>query len=131
MSIHLPELTPKQIASWIETSAAEVAQNAPREPLRRNRQRGASVGVAQQASFDFSGVREALNRAFAKTHVPALKPFRRLRRNQGAVNQSLIDSVGGTVAIVEAMADEIRALRAEVAELRAERSRSSSHGVTR
>jgi hypothetical protein len=50
--------------------------------------------------------------------VHAPKPFRRLRRNQGAVNEGLIDSLGALIAVNKQMASEIAGLSTDVAALR-------------
>lgn len=125
MSIHLPELTPKQIATWIE-AAAENAGQTTNEHQEVDRSR--STEPPLPASFDFAEIRQALSRACAKNDVPTIKQLRRLRRNQGAVNQSLIDSLGGTITVVESLVAELRRMGAEIAELHAavgERHRDS------
>lgn len=68
--------------------------------------------------FDFKKAREALNRARTKTDVHTIKPLQRLRRNQGAVNEGLIDSFSALIAVNKQMAAEISALSSEMAALR-------------
>jgi hypothetical protein len=116
MAIRLPELTPNQISNWIENTAQTHAGADHFEP----QQSSALDEAASQILFDFSNIRRGLNRARAKTFVDLPRPLRRLRTNQGAVNQSLIDALGGTVTVVELLVAEMRGLRAEVARLRAE-----------
>ena len=116
MAIRLPELTPNQISNWIETTAHNHAGSEQFEP----QQPSALDEAASQVLFDFSNIRHGLNRARAKTFVQLPRPLRRLRTNQGAVNQSLIDALGGTVTVVELLVAEVRGLRGEVARLRAE-----------
>jgi hypothetical protein len=64
--------------------------------------------------------------------VRTIKPLQRLRRNQGAVNEGLIDSFSALIAINKQMAAEISALSSEMATLRQLLSeyepRSSSEG---
>jgi hypothetical protein len=68
--------------------------------------------------FDFKKTRDALNRARTKTDVHTIKPLQRLRRNQGAVNEGLIDSFSALIAVNKQMAAEISALSSEMATLR-------------
>ena len=68
--------------------------------------------------FDFKKTRDALNRARTKTDVRTIKPLQRLRRNQGAVNEGLIDSFSALLAVNKQMAAEISALSSEMATLR-------------
>lgn len=120
MSIHLPEFTPKQIGSWIGRVAKT---NRPTPDRHRPSKPKPPAAVVPQKPvrrvfFDFRLIRQALNRAATKAYVPIPKPLRRWRRNQGAVNQSVIDCLGGTVTVVEALVAEIQELRREIAELR-------------
>jgi hypothetical protein len=112
MQIRSPELTSQQIAQWMRLAAARPAvrratERAPSDPRHRD-----------HPGFDFKKAKQALNRARAKTDVNTIKPLRRLRRNQGAVNEALIDSFGALVAVNKQMASEITALSADVAGLR-------------
>lgn len=113
MQIRIPELTSEQIAKWMRLAAArpttKPAAGGPPAELRSYR---------DHPGFDFKKARQALNRARAKTDVNTIKPFRRLRRNQGAVNEALIDSFGALVAVNKQMASEIAALSADMAALR-------------
>lgn len=113
MLIHCPELTADQIAEWMRTAAARpVARQAGgrsfAEPTMRHHHPG----------FDFKKAREALNRARTKTEVQTIKPLQRLRRNQGAVNEGLIDAFSALIAVNKQMAAEIAALSSEMATLR-------------
>ena len=113
MQIRSPELTSEQIAKWMRLAAArpigrQATGRAPTD-LRTSR---------DHPGFDFKKAKQALNRARAKTDVNTIKPFRRLRRNQGAVNEALIDSFGALVAVNKQMASEIAALSADMAALR-------------
>jgi hypothetical protein len=113
MQIRSPELTSEQIAKWMRLAVARPTNKqaiikAPAD-LRFYR---------DHPGFDFKKAKQALNRARTKTVVNAIKPFRRLRRNQGAVNEALIDSFGALVAVNKQMASEIAALSADMATLR-------------
>ena len=115
MQIRSPELTSEQIEQWMRLAAASprpaaqvAATRAPME-LRPYR---------DHPGFDFKKAKQALNRARSKTDVNTIKPLRRLRRNQGAVNEGLIDSFSALIAVNKQMATEITALSADLAALR-------------
>jgi hypothetical protein len=113
MEIRSPALTTEQITKWIRLAVARPASN----PVAAK----AGVGFGSYGNhpgFDFKKARQALNRARAKTDVNTIKPLRRLRRNQGAVNEALIDSFSALVAVNKQMASEIAALSADIAALR-------------
>ena len=112
MLIHCPELTAAQIAEWMRTAAARPATTqAARRPSIDWTMRQHHPG------FDFKKTRDALNRARTKTDVHTIKPLQRLRRNQGAVNEGLIDSFSALIAVNKQMAAEISALSSETAAL--------------
>ncbi len=113
MVIHCPELTAAQIAEWMRTAAARPAtrQTGGRPSIDR------TMGH-HHPGFDFKKTRDALNRARTKTDVHTIKPLQRLRRNQGAVNEGLIDSFSALIAVNKQMAAEISALSSEMATLR-------------
>ena len=115
MQIRSHELTSEQIEQWMRLAAARprpagpvAATWAPME-LRPYR---------DHPGFDFKKAKQALNRARSKTDVNTIKPLRRLRRNQGAVNEGLIDSFSALIAVNKQMATEITALSADLAALR-------------
>ena len=113
MQIRSPELTSEQIAKWMRLAAAR--------PANRIAASGASTGSRSYRAhpgFDFKKAKQALNHARAKTEVNTIKPLRRLRRNQGAVNEGLIDSLSALMAVNKQMATEIAALSADMATLR-------------
>ena len=110
MLIRMPGLDAEQIAKWIDDAIEAPATGEA--AVRR-------LAIAHQESgFDFEKVREALHRTRAKTWVRLIKPLRGLRRNQGAVNDSLIDAVDALLAVNKQMASELAALRREMAALR-------------
>jgi hypothetical protein len=113
MLIHCPELTADQIAEWMRTAATRPAtrQAGGRSSAERTTRH-------HHPGFDFKKTREALNRARTKTDVHTIKPLQRLRRNQGAVNEGLIDSFSALLAVNKQMAAEISALSSEMATLR-------------
>src|SRR5688572_21024583 len=115
MLIHCPELTAAQIAEWMRTAAARGAmvttQTGGQPPIDRTMRQ-------HHPGFDYKKTRDALNRARTKTNVHTIKPLQRLRRNQGAVNEGLIDSFSALIAVNKQMAAEISALSSEMATLR-------------
>jgi hypothetical protein len=120
MQIRSPALTTEQITKWMRLAVARPAS----KPAGK-----ASAGFGSYGNhpgFDFKKARQALNRARAKTDVNTIKPLRRLRRNQGAVNEALIDSFSALVAVNKQMASEIAALSADMAALRQRLSESET-----
>ena len=121
MEIRSPALTTEQITKWIQLAVAR--------PTSRPASGRAPADVrshGKHPGFDFKKARQALNRARAKTDVNTIKPLRRLRRNQGAVNEALIDSFSALVAVNKQMASEIAALSADMAALRQRLSESEA-----
>ena len=115
MLIQTPALNGEQIENWIRDGVQSV-----RLPKKDNNVRvSAAVVHRHHPGFDFKKARLALQRARAKTAVHTIKPLRRLRTNQAAVNESLIDALASTLAVNRAMAEELAELATEVAELRA------------
>ena len=117
MQISGPELTREQIEQWMRLAAARPRPAGPvavtRVPMPMELR-----PFRNHPGFDFKKAKQALNRARAKTDVNTIKPFRRLRRNQGAVNEGLIDSFSALMAVNKQMAAEIAALSADMAALR-------------
>lgn len=121
MEIRSPALTTEQITKWMRVAVARPASKPANAP--------AAVGFGSYGNhpgFDFKKARQALNRARAKTDVNTIKPLRRLRRNQGAVNEALIDSFSALVAVNKQMASEIAALSTDMATLRQRLSESEA-----
>jgi hypothetical protein len=76
-----------------------------------------------------SHVYNSLDRARRKSFVRAIKPLRRLLRNQGAVNDSLIDALFHLSAQTQEMVEEIRDLRRQLAALQKQTPTASSKPV--
>lgn len=113
MQIRGPELTSEQIANWIRGALPRPSpRRAGREPFVNQ------TMPYHHAGFDFKKTREALGRARNKSDVHTIKPLQRLRRNQGAVNEGLIDAFSALIAVNKQMAREIAGLSADVATLR-------------
>jgi hypothetical protein len=113
MQIRCPELTSDQIAEWMQGALPRPSpRRVGREPFVKQ------MTPYHHPGFDFKKTRDALGRARNKTDVHTIKPLQRLRRNQGAVNEGLIDAFSALLAVNKQMALEIAALSAEVATLR-------------
>ena len=115
MQIRSPELTSDQIAEWMRLA---VARPRPAGPVAASKAPMELRAYRGHPGFDFKKAKQALNRARSKTDVNTIKPLRRLRRNQGAVNEGLIDSFSALIAVNKQMAAEISALSADLAVLR-------------
>ena len=114
MQIRCPELTSDQIAQWMKDALPRpVSRRAGSEEFVKH-----AVKPYHHPGFDFKKTRDALNRARNKTDVHTIKPLQRLRRNQGAVNEGLVDAFSALIAVNKQMAREIAALSADVAALR-------------
>jgi hypothetical protein len=123
MQVRSPELSVEQISKWMRAAATE-----PRRKV-------AAVPDAQCASisrhhpgFDFKSARQSLGRARAKNDIDTIKPLRRLRRNQGAINEGLIDSLSALIAVNKQMAAEIAGLSGELATLRQQLAERKTSG---
>lgn len=115
MLIEVPAVDREQIENWMRESSERIAPPGGDELMRTR-----SAAGAGSSGFDFKKVRGALQRARTKTSVRTVKPLRRLRTDQLAVNESLTDALGALLNVNKAMAAELAMLAAEVAELRAE-----------
>src|SRR4051812_22093378 len=113
MQLRSPELSTEQIAKWMRAGALlpKTAATAERAPHPGNSSR-------HHPGFDFRSARQSLQRARAKNDIDTIKPLRRLRRNQGAVNEALIDCLSAALAVNKQMAAEIAGLSGEIAILR-------------
>ena len=113
MQVRSPALSPEQIAKWMRAAATQPRPEQPAEsaaaplsPFRRH------------PGFDFKSARQSLGRARSKNDIDTIKPLRRLRRNQGAINEALIDALSALIAVNKQMAGEIAGLSGELAALR-------------
>ena len=113
MQVRSPELSAGQIAKWMQTAAAQ-----PRQEQPADRGFHGNVSGRRHPGFDFRSARQALGRARAKNDIDTIKPLRRLRRNQGAINEGLIDSISALIAVNKQMAGEIVELSGELTALR-------------
>ena len=112
MQLRSPDLSTEQIAKWMRATA----QSPKAEGLARAPQAGQFS--RHHPGFDFRNARQSLNRARAKNDIDTIKPLRRLRRNQGAINEALIDCLSAALAVNKQMAAEIAGLSGEIATLR-------------
>lgn len=114
MQARSPNLSAEQISKWMRAAAKEPR---PAQPQGREPQLPSSF-VGRHPGFDFRSTRQSLNRARAKNDIDTIKPLRRLRRNQGAINEALADALSALIAVNKQMAAEIAGLSGELAALR-------------
>src|SRR2546421_1680008 len=126
MQSRTPELSTEQISKWMRAAAT---QPRPEQTVERGAEATLS-SFRRHPGFDFKNARQSLGRARAKNDIDTIKPLRRLRRNQGAINEALIDSLSALIAVNKQMAAEIAGLSGELATLRqhlAQRKNSGDH----
>jgi hypothetical protein len=108
------------------------AATEPRQEQAAERTAVSTSGFHRHPGFDFKSARQSLGRARAKNDIDTIKPLRRLRRNQGAINEGVIDALSALIAVNKQMAAEIAGLSGELASLRERlaqpEARASSHG---
>jgi hypothetical protein len=114
MQSRSPDLSVEQISKWMRAAAKE-----PRLPKTQAHDPHLPSSIAgRHPGFDFKSTRQSLNRARAKNDIDTIKPLRRLRRNQGAINEALADALSALIAVNKQMAVEIAGLSGELAVLR-------------
>jgi hypothetical protein len=113
MQVRSPELSVEQISKWMRAAATE-----PRHKMATVSDPHRAATSRHHPGFDFKSARQALGRARAKNDIDTIKPLRRFRRNQGAINEGLIDSLSALIAVNKQMAAEIAGLSGELATLR-------------
>ena len=124
MQSRTPELSTEQISKWMRAAAAQPRHEQAVE-------RGAEAtqsSFRRHPGFDFKNARQSLGRARAKNDIDTIKPLRRLRRNQGAINEALIDTLSALIAVNKQMAGEIAGLSGELATLRQQLAESDVSG---
>ena len=75
------------------------------------------IPLSLTSSSHTAKIQRSLDRASKKTYVRAAKPFRRLLRNQGAVNDSLVEAMVHLFSLTQEMIKEISDLQRRVAML--------------
>ena len=113
MQVRTPALSPEQISKWMHAAASE-----PRREHRAERASVSPTAFRRHPGFDFKSASQSLGRARAKNDIDTIKPLRRLRRNQGAINEALADALSALISVNKQMAAEIVALSGELAALR-------------
>jgi hypothetical protein len=113
MEVRSPALSPEQITKWMQAAAAQ-----PRSEQTQQRNALSPATFRQHPGFDFKSARQSLGRARAKNDIDTIKPLRRLRRNQGAINEALSDALSALIAVNKQMAAEVAGLSGELAALR-------------
>jgi len=124
MQSRSPELSTEQISKWMRAAATQPRREQAPE---RGVQATASA-FRHHPGFDFKNARQSLGRARAKNDIDTIKPLRRLRRNQGAINEALIDALSALIAVNKQMAGEIAGLSGELATLRQRLADSDASG---
>ena len=124
MQVRSPALSPDQITQWMRTAASR-----PQPEQTGERKAVSTSTFRRHPGFDFKSARQALGRARAKNDIDTIKPLRRLRRNQGAINEALIDALSALIGVNKQMAAEIAGLSGELAALR-ERLAETETGET-
>ncbi len=81
------------------------------------------ASIAAIYDVHFEHIQSSLDRARSKAFVRAIKPFRRILRNQGAVNDSLIEAVHHLAAQNQKMIEQMSDLRRLVSKLAGEMPR--------
>ncbi|MGI8820796.1 MAG: hypothetical protein ACR2ID_08025 [Chthoniobacterales bacterium] len=114
----IPKHNPEQITEWIASGANDALRGHPPSADESDTAASKLLGWGSEGAKRFKGAKQALQRAEAKNNVKGAAPFRRLRRNQSAVNESLIDAVRGLLALVRDMAAELDSLDAQLADTR-------------
>jgi hypothetical protein len=123
MQSRSPELSAEQISKWMRAEAAQPrSQQSPAPDVHL------PSSFRRHPGFDFKNARQSLGRARAKNDINTIKPLRRLRRNQGAINEALIDSLSALIAVNKQMAAEIAGLSGELATLRQQLAERKSSG---
>ena len=123
MQMRSPELSVEQISKWMRHAATE-----PRRPHTTASETYLATPFRYHPGFDFKSARQSLGRARAKNDINTIKPLRRLRRNQGAINEALIDSLSALIAVNKQMAAEIAGLSGELATLRQQLAERKTSG---
>ena len=123
MQSRSPELSAEQILKWMRAAAAQ-----PRSPQSAPHEVHLPSSFRRHPGFDFKNARQSLGRARAKNDIDTIKPLRRLRRNQGAINEGLIDSLSALIAVNKQMAAEIAGLSGELATLRQQLAERKTSG---
>jgi len=123
MQVRSPELSVEQISKWMRAAATE-----PRREQPAVHETQLPSAFRRHPGFDFKNARQSLGRARAKNDIDTIKPLRRLRRNQGAINEALIDSLSALIAVNKQMAAEIAGLSGELATLRQQLTQRKTSG---
>ena len=123
MQVRSPELSVEQISKWMRAATTEPQRKQPAA-----HEAYPATAFRHHPGFDFKSVRQSLGRARAKNDIDTIKPLRRLRRNQGAINEALIDSLSALIAVNKQMAAEIAGLSGELATLRQQLAERKTSG---
>ena len=123
MQVRSPELSVEQISKWMRAAAAD-----PRPEVATIFETHRASTSRHHPGFDFKSARQSLGRARAKNDIDTIKPVRRLRRNQGAINEGLIDSLSALIAVNKHLAAEITGLSGDLAPRRQQLAEKKTSG---
>ncbi len=119
---HEPQpLSREEIANSIRHAATSRKTEGPGDSFASS-----AADVSPVRDLHSVHIRAALRRAQSKTFVRLAKPFRRLFRNQGAVNDSVIEALDHLAAQNQAIMDQMEDLREAIGRLRAQSRRSTA-----
>ena len=124
MSHETAAASTEEISGWISAAATAEAQS---QAEIASSAETSLAAPAPPPSLHETRIHSSLHRARTKTFVRMAKPFRRLFRNQGAVNDSLIEAVHHLAAQNEEMMQQIEDLKGVVNGLRNQLRRTPQH----
>lgn len=102
----------------MKTQASEKSDPVPLQEIMEQLYNAATSSPRGPGpSFHSIQIYNSLNRASRKSFVRAVKPLRRLLRNQGAVNDSLIEALHHLSAQTQEMIEEMSELQRRVSTL--------------
>ena len=113
-------------------SLEEISQRIRQAALATAWNRGDLLSSSPETGNVHAGrIQAALLRARQKTFVKAVKPLRRIARNQGAVNDSLIEAMHHLAAQNQELMEQMGELREVIAILRGKLRRTPAAESTR
>ncbi len=109
--------TREEITEWIAAGANDALRGHPPSADEAAAEATKFFKWGSETARRFNGAREALRRAAAKNDPKTLGALRGLRRDQSAVNESVIDATRGLLAVIRDLGAELDAVNAKLADL--------------